>query len=148
MNKFKTIGCDLDGTLAHYDEWVHHTKIGEPILEMVAKVKTWIAEGHTVWIYSARMNAEPHLVAEIETAIKQWCAKHIGYELPVTGKKLLEFTVIYDDRSRYICPNLGVTDTTELINRFALQHMDQPWLLPALDSLRAIHKDIHNEDHA
>jgi len=39
------IGVDLDGTLAEYGDWIGIEHIGKPIPLMIARVKSWIAEG-------------------------------------------------------------------------------------------------------
>ena len=49
------IGVDLDGTVALYDKWVHHTHIGNPIEAMVKRIKNWRAQGHEVRIFTARV---------------------------------------------------------------------------------------------
>lgn len=140
----KVVACDLDGTLAHYCGWVHHADIGAPIPEMVAKVKTWLSEGKVVYIFTARMSANDHsILPEIQTAIENWCRIHVGQVLPITGRKLLSFSEIHDDRARRIVPNIGVEFQDELINRFALANMEEPWLIQALDSLRLINKELH-----
>ena len=42
------IGVDLDGTLATYDRWRGIEHIGDPIPDMVFRIKNWIANGKTV----------------------------------------------------------------------------------------------------
>ena len=51
------IGVDLDGTLAHYDEFRGDDYVGEPIEPMVERVKQWLDEGKDVRIFTAR---KPH----------------------------------------------------------------------------------------
>ena len=58
----KVYAVDLDSTLAYHTDWVHHTKIGEPIPAMKAKVLQWLNDGHEVFIFSARLNAEEDIV--------------------------------------------------------------------------------------
>lgn len=70
---------DLDGTLAIYDGWVTETHIGAPIPEMVDRVKTWLAAGVDVKIFTARVSIEdPDIRVEIAKAIGVWCVEHIG----------------------------------------------------------------------
>ena len=42
------IGVDLDGTLAQYAGFKGPEHIGDPIPEMVARIKEWLSEGKTV----------------------------------------------------------------------------------------------------
>lgn len=139
-----TIGVDLDGTLARYEGWVHHTDIGSPIPMMVSRVKKWLENGYSVWVFTARMNADdPAIHPEIENSIRDWCKKHIGQELPVTGKKLLSFTVMYDDRARHVTPNIGTTSIEEIIRRFSNEHIEEEWLTQALETLNELQDEIH-----
>ena len=45
---------DLDGTLAIYNGYVGPTHIGEPVPKMLERVKSWLADGKTVKIFTAR----------------------------------------------------------------------------------------------
>ena len=53
------IGVDLDGTLARYEQYEGPMSIGEPIPEMVDRVKAWLAAGREVRIFTARVS-DPH----------------------------------------------------------------------------------------
>lgn len=105
-------GVDLDGTLAVYDAWVHHTVIGEPIAPMVERVKGWIAEGRDVRIFTARVApalSEAWVVSECRTAIEDWCLEHLGKILPVTHEKDYAMVELWDDRCVQVVPNTGLT---------------------------------------
>jgi hypothetical protein len=103
------IGVDLDGTLAEYTGWVHEFSIGEPIFAMVERIKRWRADGIEVRIFTARVAADNRGrdVAAIERAIKQWCDKHIGLDLPVTNVKDFGMIELWDDRCVQVIPNTG-----------------------------------------
>lgn len=102
------IGVDLDGTLAHYTSWVHHAEIGEPIAPMVARVKGWLAEGHTVKIFTARMSVEdPAMRLEISAAIYKWTNEHVGEPLDATCVKDLNMIELWDDRAVQVITNTG-----------------------------------------
>lgn len=107
------IGVDLDGTLAHYEDWVDATNIGEPIWPMVNRVKEWLAEGKEVRIFTARVciidNATDRVVAEIVAAISEWCIEHIGQTLPVTCVKDYGMVELWDDRAVQLVTNTGLT---------------------------------------
>jgi hypothetical protein len=118
------IGVDLDGTLAKYDGWKGPEHIGDPVPEMVRKVKAMLAEGRDVRIFTARIS--PHWFAASgdisdETAqvpesperiaflIREWCRQHIGQVLDVTCRKDFGMVELYDDRCVYVFPNQGIT---------------------------------------
>lgn len=102
------IGVDLDGTLAHYDRFVSPTHIGAPIPVMMARVKTWLAEGREVRIVTARCGGgsgdERSRVIE---AVKNWCLEHVGRKLTVTNAKDWDMIVLYDDRCIRVEKNTG-----------------------------------------
>ena len=86
-------GIDLDGTLAHQDDGPHDDDyVGEPIPEMVTRVKKWLKEGKEIKIFTARY--PKGLVA-----IRRWCAEHLGQQLEITNKKDKNCICIYDDRA-------------------------------------------------
>jgi len=97
------IAVDLDGTLAHYEEW-NGGEIGKPIPLMVNRVKKWIKDGNTVKIFTARANTGDK--SQIE-AIKKWCKINIGTELEVTATKDFNMVLLYDDRAIQVETNTG-----------------------------------------
>ena len=101
------IGFDLDGTLARYDGWRGAAHIGEPIEPMVDRAKEYLANGFNVAIVTARMSVAEQRVQAGE-AIKAWCLKHIGQELPVTCCKDYGMIRCYDDRAIQVISNEGV----------------------------------------
>lgn len=113
------IGVDLDGTLAHYDGWHGEDHIGDPIPEMVQRVKRWIEEGKTVKIFTARVSVdgayslESKKFADNTFAQKQiifiqdWCEKHIGVRLEVTNVKDFAMVELWDDRCVQVIMNTG-----------------------------------------
>jgi hypothetical protein len=99
------VGVDLDGTIAKYTTWQGTSHIGEPIEKMVNLVKEWISHGVTVKIFTARVcDNNPETVR----VIKEWCIKHIGYDLEVTNIKDYGMIALYDDRAFHVIPNTGV----------------------------------------
>lgn len=103
------IGVDLDGTLAHYDEWVGVEHIGEPVPLMVERVKGWLAEGITVKIVTARVGDRdnPQEVLAARVAITKWCRLHIGKVLPITHEKDYGMYELWDDRAVTVEKNTG-----------------------------------------
>lgn len=102
------VGVDLDGTLAHYVSWVHHAEIGAPIMPMVTRVKRWLAQGHKVKIFTARMSVEdPAIRAEIAAAIRLWTTQHLGQPLEATCVKDLGMIELWDDRAVQVRMNVG-----------------------------------------
>ena len=101
------IGCDLDGTLAHYDKWTgNELVIGKPIEPMVERIKKLLAKGKTVKILTARAE-NPLEHPDIVNAIQDWCEKHLGKRLEVTNKKDYGMVYMYDDRCVQVERNTG-----------------------------------------
>lgn len=100
------IGVDLDGTLAHYDKW-QGGYIGDPIPEMVDRVKRWLADGRDVRIFTARADEPSNL-----PSIKFWCLEHLGAVLPGTNIKDKHMVELWDDRVVRVKKNSGEVDTT------------------------------------
>jgi hypothetical protein len=104
-------GVDLDGTLAHSDGWPNGpTHVGEPVPEMLQKVKGWLAEGREVRILTARVSRHDQEVAEVEkqeAMIQKWCLKHLGVELKITNQKDQSMARLYDDRAVAVERNSG-----------------------------------------
>ena len=96
------IGVDLDSTLAYYSTWRGYSRIGKPIPAMVEKVKQALEAGKDVRIFTARADNGKAVVA-----IKKWCKKHLGVELPVTNVKDKHCKEIWDDRAKQVVKNKG-----------------------------------------
>lgn len=119
------IGVDLDGTLAEYTTFQGATHIGKPIEPMVEVVKTLLADGMDVRIFTARVDGghvaksmglaaadEFADVALVRTAIAQWCINNIGKVLPITNVKDFGMVILYDDRTVGVEMNTGKLHTT------------------------------------
>lgn len=111
------IGVDLDGTLAYYDHWRGIDHIGDPIPEMLQRVKTWLAEGRRVKIFTARVSRELMKMddpADIEEARR--ARRVIRNYLEAIGIGGLEITCVkdfgmielWDDRCVRVIPNTGM----------------------------------------
>lgn len=107
------IGVGLDGTLARtlarYGGYPD-VAIGEPVPEMVRRVKNWLSSGTDVRIVTARVNPEgrPHRdVAWQRDIIESWCLTHIGRRLAVRCSKDYQMIVLYDDRCVHVEKNTG-----------------------------------------
>jgi hypothetical protein len=103
------IGVDLDGTLAHYDDFKGIAHIGEPIKPMVDRVKAWLVEGMTVKIFTARVSTtkDDRDPEEARKHIQDWCEKHIGQRLEVTNVKDFGLIELWDDRAVQVRRNIG-----------------------------------------
>ncbi len=93
---------DLDGTLAFYDEWRGPDHIGEPIPEMMDRVKRWISEGRTVKLFTARASI-PHLIPPVRT----WLDRHGLKGMEITCVKDFFMLELWDDRCVQVVPNTG-----------------------------------------
>lgn len=109
MSKKPWIGVDLDGTLAHYDEWRGIEHIGAPIPAMVDRVKGWLREGKEVRIFTARVAEETEIngIHYARQYIQNWCREHIGAALPITNKKDFGMVELWDDRAVQVETNTG-----------------------------------------
>lgn len=96
------VGVDLDGTLAYYDHWRGKDHIGEPIPEMLARVKRMIAEGLTVKIFTARAAVDDQI-----PPIRIWLEKYGLGGLAITNEKDMNCTEIWDDRAIQVISNTG-----------------------------------------
>lgn len=113
MSESGWIGVDLDGTLAHYDEFKGVDVIGEPLGPMVERVKRWLSEGKTVKIFTARYHGHGMAligggVADVVTPIQEWCKEHIGQPLEVTNQKDFGMIELWDDRCVQVESNTGI----------------------------------------
>lgn len=96
------IGIDLDGTLAHYTGWVDENHIGEPIPEMLERVRSWMAEGTTVKIFTARA-----CIPSQVPPIQRWLEKHGLGGLEITNEKDFGMVELWDDRAVRVITNTG-----------------------------------------
>ena len=96
------IGVDLDGTLAYYDEWKGYDHIGEPIPEMMKKIKNLIRKGYTIKIFTARAGDEKTI-----PVIKKWLKKNGLPDLEITNKKDYHMISLIDDRCIQVIQNTG-----------------------------------------
>jgi hypothetical protein len=103
------IGCDLDGTLAVALDTYEPTVIGAPVPKMVERVKSALADGKDVRIFTARVAyVSPELLVKIEAAIQKFCFDNIGKVLPITCVKDHYMTELWDDRASQVELNTGV----------------------------------------
>lgn len=96
------IGVDLDGTLARDLGSTRADEIGSPIEPMLIRVKRWIAEGHTVKIFTARASSPRQVVA-----VKEWLASVGLPDLEVTNVKDHRMVELWDDRCVQVTTNQG-----------------------------------------
>lgn len=106
------IGVDFDGTLAVYDGWKGPGELGEPVPEMVERVRRWLAEGRDVRVFTARVYTDGSPARSVEAtfarhAIADWCNKHLGKVLPITCTKDYGMIELYDDRAVSVEANTG-----------------------------------------
>jgi hypothetical protein len=101
------IGVDLDGTLAHYDEWEGLDVIGPPVAPMVDRVRAWLDAGIEVRIFTARVSGPADFAAASRSLIEKWCREHIGRALPVTATKDFGMFQLWDDRAVQVECNTG-----------------------------------------
>src|SRR5687767_14001393 len=91
------VGYDLDGTLARTDNPGHFEPpypIGEPVSEMLDRVKEFLAMGIDVRIFTARACEESNI-----SIVQDWTEKHGLGRLKVTNQKDYYLIRFYDDRA-------------------------------------------------
>lgn len=111
------IGVDLDGTLAadtgrQLWDSEGRPRIGAPIPEMLARVKDWVAKGHTVKVFTARASSGVQV-----TAIRQWLARRGLPDLEVTNIKDFNMVMLWDDRCVQVERNSGRPVAPEMPDR-------------------------------
>lgn len=99
---------DLDSTLAYYDGWQGPEHIGEPVPLMAARVETWLEEGKTVKVFTARAASSYQHRDIAITAIQDWTEQHFGVRLEVTAEKDFGMIQLWDDRARQVRENTGI----------------------------------------
>lgn len=105
------IGVDLDGTLAHYDKWRGDNHIGDPIPEMVARIKAWLARGQEVRIMTARVSGVGgDRSAKMRDLIHLWLEAAGLPRLEVTCVKDYQMVELWDDRVVSVVPNTGKSE--------------------------------------
>ncbi|UCF36623.1 MAG: hypothetical protein JSU96_17685 [Acidobacteriota bacterium] len=87
------IGVDLDGTLARYEPGKNPNHIGEPVPDMMQRVRCWLADGQSVKVVTARA-VDPFL----KRTVQRWLRIHDLGNLEVTDRKDFGMTVLWDDR--------------------------------------------------
>lgn len=101
------IGVDLDGTLAHYEEWRGISHIGEPIPLMAKRVRDWLGQGIEVRIFTARVSPQFTDHNEARAHIQHWTRQHFGTTLAVTSVKDFQMVELWDDRAVRVETNTG-----------------------------------------
>lgn len=109
------IGVDLDGTLAFYDHWRGIDHIGDPIPAMITRIRTWLAEGKVVKIFTARVStADEEEKRAVIQHIHAWLQRHGLPPLEVTNVKDFGMIELWDDRAMQVIPNSGIAVAEEV----------------------------------
>lgn len=107
IKREKWVGVDLDGTFAIDNGWENGGGIGDPVPEMLERVKGWLNQGIEVRIVTARV-APVYEDAEAQgLMIQDWTEKHLGRRLAVTHGKDGDMKELWDDRAVQVVKNTG-----------------------------------------
>lgn len=109
------MGVDFDGTLAVSGTKVFDGPLGEPIPEMVARVRTWLALGIEVRVFTARVSPknkegipqDSAALTLVKARIGNWCEEHIGQRLECTCEKDHNIIQIWDDKAVQVIRDTG-----------------------------------------
>ena len=102
----QVVAVDFDSTLAYRDDDQPLDVLGEPIWAMVKLVKYWMAMGHPVEIFTARVYQRPDQIS----AIQDWLEDVATLpRLEVGCQKKPNFWKIYDDLAIPVVKNMGQT---------------------------------------
>jgi len=123
---------DVDGTMADdsvidMDNYSPEI-IGPPIKKMVDRVKSWMAQGCRVVIFTARVHPGHGLeeVAIAEAALKEWSREVFGVELEITCMKDPMFSEIWDDKAVRVDKNTGDISTQhDVVDTVCEEEADQ-----------------------
>lgn len=102
------IGVDFDGTLVKELGWEGPWHIGDPISEMVDRVKVWLAAGKRVKIFTARASGKEMGVRERIMAVEAWSEMVFGVKLDVVCEKDMNMVELWDDRCVRVEFNTGM----------------------------------------
>lgn len=111
------IACDLDGTLAHYDGWKGVRHIGCIVPSIKQAILNAQAQGHEVWIFTARVS-DPAEASEAANVIDKWLEENGLDQLTITATKHKFFTQFWDDRALQVIKNTGT---------FVIEDDNQSW---------------------
>lgn len=100
----KVIAVDLDGTLAKKESPFSVYSVGEPVPEMLAKVRQARADGHRVILFTARASSND---PGVHRAVREWLLKHDLGDVKITCQKTPDISEIWDDRARGVVPDQG-----------------------------------------
>lgn len=113
-NTKKTIAVDFDGTLAD-DSRVKYPECGPPVWRMVERVRRWIAEGHEVVLFTARLaEKDVHRERDQVKRLTEWLDLYgihntDGTVIAMTAWKLPKFDEFWDDKAVAVIRNTGST---------------------------------------
>ena len=99
------IGVDFDGTLATYNKGMAPL-LGDPIPQMVERIKKWRAKDIEVRIVTARASHPEFKLAAL-LAMQEWCLTHLGEVLEIGCTKTYEMIELWDDRAVQVETNTG-----------------------------------------
>ncbi|HFZ7905415.1 TPA: hypothetical protein ACIO77_004354, partial [Salmonella enterica subsp. enterica serovar Wangata] len=95
------IGVDLDGTLAKYKSG-QGSKIGDPVPQMVSKLKDWHKEKQEVRIFTARAET-----LHGKNEVINWLKKNNLPSFTVTNIKDSKMIELWDDKAIRVEKNQG-----------------------------------------
>lgn len=109
------IAVDFDGTLAEYHGFKGVGVYGPPVPAMMERVRKWIADGHTVVIFTSRVSNHgfDRKANDEFDNIRKWLFDNGLPPLVITANKWHTFDEIWDDRAVRVERNTGVVLSTK-----------------------------------
>ena len=81
--------------------------IGNPVPVMYERVKTWLDQGKTVKIFTARVAVPEPDRSKVIKVIHEWLEAHDLPRLDITNTKDLAMEELWDDRAVQVIMNTG-----------------------------------------
>jgi len=148
----KIVCVDLDGTLAHYDEWKGIENIGEPIEGAREFMDALRSEGFHIILYTCRMRGRRgNEMIDVSKIIVEWLRKHAINVDDIWGNEGKPFAHAYvDDRGVSCSPQNSppaIMYAQAFHSALILAGEDSKTALPKAQKLMGVVKSLGGKIH-